>query len=116
MGCSTLAKVQENGAAPRVSGRRFTAAQKAQHPRGIQAHLYVRAGGDLPSGKYLFVPHFQSAQATADRQPLEAKRRRKADPQAADITQLRKKNVELERCRHSVFGVDRIVKPFTSSQ
>jgi transposase-like protein len=89
--------VQENEVAARVSRRRFTAAEKARILDEYEAASTIERAA-ICRRERIYSSHISNwrKQRTAG-QPLEAKRGRKADPQAAEITQLRKKNVELEK-------------------
>jgi transposase-like protein len=89
--------VQENEVAARVSRRRFTAAEKARILEEYEAASTIERAA-ICRRERIYSSHISNwrKQRTAG-QPLEAKRGRKADPQAAEITQLRKKNVELEK-------------------
>ena len=89
--------VQENEVVVRVSRRRFTAAEKARILEEYEAASTIERAA-ICRRERIYSSHISNwrKQRTAG-QPLEAKRGRKADPQAAEITQLRKKNVELEK-------------------
>jgi len=88
---------QENEVAARVTRRRFTAAQKArildeyEHASAIERAAICRR-------EHIYSSHLSNwRKQRAIGKPLEAKRGRRADPQAVEITQLRKRNVDLEQ-------------------
>ena len=88
---------QENEVAARVTRRRFTAAQKArildeyEHASAIERAAICRR-------EHIYSSHLSNwRKQRAIGKPVEAKRGRRADPQAVEITQLRKRNVDLEQ-------------------
>ncbi len=89
--------VQENEVAARVSRRRFTAAEKARILEEYESASTIERAA-ICRRERIYSSHISNwRKQRASGKPLEAKRGRKADPQAAEITQLRKKNVELEK-------------------
>ncbi len=89
--------VQENEVPARVSRRRFTAAEKARILEEYEAASTIERAA-ICRRERIYSSHISNwRKQRATGKPLEAKRGRKADPQAAEITQLRKKNIELEK-------------------
>jgi transposase-like protein len=89
--------VQENEVAARVSRRRFTAAEKGRILEEYEAASTIERAA-ICRRERIYSSHISNwRKQRASGQPLEAKRGRKAVPQAAEITQLRKKNIELEQ-------------------
>ena len=80
--------MQENEVVARVSRRRFTAAEKARILEEYEAASTIERAA-ICRRERIYSSHISNwrKQRTAG-QPLEAKRGRKADPQAAEITQL----------------------------
>ncbi len=94
---SGAATVQENEVAARVSRRRFTAAEKARILEEYEAASSIERAA-ICRRERIYSSHISNwRKQRATGKPLEAKRGRKSDPQAAEIAQLRKKNVELEQ-------------------
>jgi transposase-like protein len=89
--------VQENEVVARVSRRRFTAAEKARILEEYEAASTIERAA-ICRRERIYSSHISNwRKQRATGKPLEAKRGRKADPQGAEITQLRKKNIELEK-------------------
>jgi transposase-like protein len=89
-------EAQENEVVARVTRRRFTAEQKArileeyEHASAIERAAICRR-------EHIYTSHLSNwRKDRANGKPLEAKRGRTADPQAVEITRLRKRTVELE--------------------
>ncbi len=89
--------MQENEVVARVSRRRFTAAEKARILEEYEAASTIERAA-ICRRERIYSSHISNwRKQRATGKPLEAKRGRKADPQGAEITQLRKKNIELEK-------------------